>query len=67
MKKGDKVWISWQDISGIGYGDSINTSGEIVSDEDDMGKLEVEYKNENYPFNSETRYFYENDLKLLDS
>lgn len=70
MKKGDKVYISWQDIEAIGYGDSINTEGVIISSAQAMpgvcARHCVEYKEENYPYNVVRNWFYETDLRKIE-
>jgi hypothetical protein len=64
LKVGDEVWISHQDIDGIGYGDSVNTDGIIVGGGN--GTYYVEYKDEY--FHEKTRgKFYDHELRLLNS
>jgi hypothetical protein len=65
MKKGDEVYISWQDISACGYGDSVNTSGIIISDEDSEGRFWVKYKEDEYPYFMVENQFHRHDLTII--
>ncbi|MEI7942931.1 MAG: hypothetical protein WCH76_07205 [Candidatus Riflemargulisbacteria bacterium] len=62
MKTGDKVYIHYHDADGIGYGDSINTTGIIVREERN-GTILVEYKDE-YFYMKKQKEFYPHDLTL---
>ena len=66
MRIKDKVWISFQDIDGIGYGDSVNAEGRIISADCNGGRFCVEYKQENYPFEMVRQWFYKHNLKKID-
>lgn len=63
MKTGDKVRIHYNDIDGIGYGDSVHADGEVVYGPCN-GRVMVRYK-DNYGFETQ-REFYPHDLTILE-
>ena len=65
MKKGDKVYIHYHDIDGIGYGDSINTEGRVIREECN-GTILVEYISAYPSYRLIEKEFYPHDLTLVD-
>lgn len=66
MRVKDKVWIAYSSADDIGYGNSVNAEGVIVSADGSGSRFCVEYKQEAYPFAMVRQWFYKHDLKKID-